>query len=382
MRKRSEEEEARLLYRSKKEMRRRNKKKRHVGKPHSAHTPLPSSHNSDWNIIRSPAHLDFNEHYQTSAEFIDRIRRIAVKKKQSLFIDMSSCLELAPDTALVLAAEIQRARALNDDCINGRNPIRKRPLRLLRNLGFHELLGFQYKEIQDQPESDVEYIHMRSGSAGDTSLFPKIMEKVFGKSAELSGVPAYNSISRALSEALHNAVQHAYEDMDEILYKPADDYRWWIAGYRDPKTRAVAFMFYDQGMTIPASLPKKWGETAKSISQKLASAVGLSESSSTDGAMLAAAMEIGRSSTKRDGRGWGLSEMRALVGGPLTENESVKGIMGSGEGSLKILSRQGSYIYTNAVGDSYPTLPVTFHGTLVVWTLLGSDAVIWRNDNE
>lgn len=384
MRKRSPQEEALLLYRSKKEMERRRKKNRKFLNIQYIHTPLPSTYNTGWHILRSPSYLNFENKYDVTSNFIEKIRRFVLRKNLSVFVDMNSCLDIEPDVALVLAAEIQRARALYPDSINGRNPRRRRPMRLLRCLGFHELLGFEHRPlISDQQNESVEYIQMRSGASGQTNSFPEIINKVIGGPATLSGKPAYNSISRALSEALHNAVQHAYEDITAIQYPIADDFRWWLAGYRDPNNREIAFIFYDQGMTIPESLPKKWGEAARAAAQTVIRTLGLSQSSSIDGTMLAAAMEIGRTSTKQKGRGWGLSEMRALVGGPSAQNNSVQGITGSGKGSLRILSRDGAYLYNHDTGEKLHALSTTFYGTLIVWRLIDSDIVIWReNDDE
>jgi len=222
---------------------------------------------------------------------------------------------------------------------------------------------------------------MCSGSVGEPERFPEIIGEVLSGSARISGTPAYNSLARALSEAMHNAVQHAYENMDEIRYPLADHCRWWLAGYRHPKTREVGFIFYDQGMTIPAGLPKKWNEAISAFLSRVAVSVGRYDQS-FDGQLIEFAMEIGRTVTNRAGRGWGLSEMRALVGGPYTEAQKVSEIVGEGKGSLHILSRRGSYLYTSDRGGVVGALEEIFPGTLVVWRLVGSDAVIWRDDHD
>lgn len=217
---------------------------------------------------------------------------------------------------------------------------------------------------------------MKSGAQGDTEQLALMLADVFGGSASFTNIPAYNLVSAALTEAMLNAVQHAYEDPEDLAYPSSDSHRWWVAGYRDPRSKEVALMFYDQGVTIPASLPKNWREAARSVLARAGNVVSISDNS-TDGEMIAAGMEVGRSSTKKRNRGWGLSEMRTLVGGPPPSRMPTTAVPKLGAGSMRILSRRGDYLYSSESGEAYRTLPDPFTGTLIIWKLAGSDIVAW-----
>ncbi len=320
-------------------------------------------------VVLAPETVDFDDNYLRTTEFIEKIRRLTLRKQLDIYINLLACKKMSPEAALVLAAEIQRSQDLYNKCINGYNPRDKRTYRLLRDLGFHELLNFKGQSAGVSGDGQIEYAHMISGNKGETERFPVIIDLVFGRCARLRGTHEMNNLTLGLNEAMLNTFHHAYENEEELDYPPSKNFRWWLAGYRDSKRKEVVFMFYDQGITIPKSLPRKWPEKLNAI---LKGAIG----SSTDHELIRAAMEIGRTSSARAGRGWGLRDMRMLVGG---NNHDVP--VNRDLGSLRILSGKGSYLYNLISGEMCKELPAPFLGTLVVWRLVDSELVVWTDEH-
>ena len=73
-----------------------------------------------------------------------------------------------------------------------------------------------------------------------------------------------------------------------------------------------------------------------------------------DGQRIQAAMATGRSMFNQKGRGYGLAQMRNLVDL-------------AASGSLRILSKEGRYIYEKNAGETVDTLDRSIGGTLVHW---------------
>lgn len=337
------------------------------GRRYRSAAPLPPEKDGPHRIV-APLEMNFNERYEDTASFIERIRRFSLTKNLPIYIDLQTCRKISPAAALVLAAEVQRATELRPDRVNGRDPVARSPYMLMRQLGFHELLEIPGRpRIRSRSSDDLQFATMVSGAIGRPDQFPVLLDLVFGEKARLTGIPARNALTKGLSEAMHNVMQHAYADPEKLAYEASGKFRWWMAGFRDPKRKEVTFLFYDQGITIPASLRKTWSERASAIFKRLTGTLGAEDDNSYDGEMIKAAIGIGRTSTDKDGRGWGLSEMRDLVANSSGERDSVLGI----------LSRRGFYTYTSSGAELARSNQTPFWGTLIVWRLAGNDKIVW-----
>lgn len=335
--------------------------------------------------MTAPEIMDFDENYDTTTKFISKLRRYALVKRLHVFIDMSFVQEIAPDAALVLAAEIQRCMAISKGCINGKNPKKTRPMRLLRGLKFHELLGFHSGVLADDNDDALEYIHMECGASGRTDFFPAVLKLVLGSKARPSSTGAKNRLTEAWNEALANATQHGYENTSLLRYQVSDNHRWWMAGYRDTRNKEAIFMVYDQGVTIPADLPLRWSESFSDIIVKAGGIVRLGKGS-IDDELLMNAMTVGRTRrTDQRGRGWGFNNMHALLGGYHADDgnaphEALEEQQKRSGGSLRILSRRGRYLYHSGAGAKVSVQSEPFWGTLIVWRLKGNDKIVWSDE--
>jgi hypothetical protein len=144
-----------------------------------------------------------------------------------------------------------------------------------------------------------------------------------------------------------NAGQHAYP-ADGFEHIPPGYKRWWMTGSWDAAARCMRVLLLDLGVGIPATLPRSGGwEQIRGLLSKL--------SGNDDAAMIAAAVEVGRSSTGQAGRGNGLDEIRRFV-------------ECSTRGRLRILSGRGEVVYST--GRDQPdqrVLDEPFSGTLIEW---------------
>lgn len=116
------------------------------------------------------------------------------------------------------------------------------------------------------------------------------------------------------------------------------------------RTRLFTLAFYDAGVGIPKTLPRKY--TMEKIRGVLSLLPGMTPD---DGQMIRAAMELGRTRTESTNRGLGLMDLTKLIDA-------------AGAGAMHIHSRNGSYSYT-------PTKQVHSNsggfveGTLIEWQL-------------
>jgi hypothetical protein len=177
----------------------------------------------------------------------------------------------------------------------------------LSRLGFFDLLNLaEYKYAPDDAiivekmvaQSDTDF---RPGTEAIKSLFAKI-----GGSNKLRV-----DLGSAVTDAVENVVGHAYPDnwTERSRRVPF----WWFVGAADPTTSRVLMIIYDQGITIPESMPRKWPEADLSTLWQRLFRRPFSTHSKFDGAAIDAAMSIGVTSTNAAHRGKGLAKIRDLV---------------------------------------------------------------------
>ena len=161
------------------------------------------------------------------------------------------------------------------------------------------------------------------------------------------------AIYEGLIEAMDNCVSHAYPENHDFRY-PTEQKRWWMSG-SVANGEELEVIFFDQGATIPGTLPySDIAERARLWLKQALNRMGFDDAD--DGQRIRAAMEVGRSMYHGMGRGHGLAQMQRLVDS-------------AASGSLRILSRRGRYIYENGLKETTGTLGRSISGTLVHWCL-------------
>lgn len=262
--------------------------------------------------------------------------------------NFSTIKEIDPASGLLLAAEVDRWSR-----ITKRKPVSYDFLwpRFLRNY-FADAGLFNLLDIPPQTEpdgetgdSDLKAISYRS----DVLTQGAIADAFRGELEALAGeaIGPRQDVYVALSEAMANVVGHAYPS-EEGSWHPAVRRRWWMGGSWSQSDHVVTVQIYDQGVGIPATLPRSphWSNMLPILKAL--------DPERSDASLIEGAMQYRRTSTGKKGRGKGMAQM-------------AEWIDRTSQGSLRILSGRGSLTYLPGRPPIRRTLPVDFGGTLVEW---------------
>lgn len=288
-----------------------------------------------------------------------RSRRLKGRNRREwigIYTDIAAIRRITPAAALVLAAEFDRA--------DRRNRLGRRGVvnaedwdpgvaRTLMDIGFLKHLQAQLPHYQrlDPRVPETRMLEMFTGDQNE----PKEAERLGGRLQSFMNSALESAVSHAiyvgLIEAMDNCAFHAYPEHHEFRY-PTEQQRWWMSG-SVANGRELEVIFFDQGATIPGTLPYSGlRERARHWLERRLDVIGIE--AANDGQRIQAAMAAGRSMSESQGRGNGLVQMRQLV--DLATS-----------GSLRILSRRGRYIYEKDAGEMAGTLDSSIGGTLVHW---------------
>ena len=305
-----------------------------------------------------PAVMNFSSNYNRTMQAIQTIRHLTGRRifnnqcYRLCFVDFSKIKYISASAALVLPAELSKW----DDSVRQRIRPKvktwdKNILSQFDELGFFDL--FRNKdsfELEKEKEpSNIRFVKYMKGHLHDdekTQHLKKEIKRIVGED-----LGKWTFLYSGLSEAITNVVHHAYPDNKGYS---EEDKKWYLTASYDIDSRVIKVVFYDQGITIPGSLPES------KLHEKILSYLSkhpLAERK-RDEQLLKAAVEIKRSSTGEEDRGKGLQDL-------------LEFIKQRGEGYLSIMSGKGLYKYsqhnnkTEVKSVSF-TLPVC--GTLIVWS--------------
>ncbi len=307
--------------------------------------------------IEAPDTLSFAKNYEEVGQFLKVFRdqsTTATWRRGRFLVDFTTIKTLRPAAALCLVAEFHRWRLLRRR--------RLQPVRLehwdpvvrqqLYELGFFEILESNAPPAPQTLVGQIRVIRFKSGISNDGSL-PKALRIELERVLE-DKLKYPQALYDALIEAMANAVEHAYPDggSSDILSR-AVGRRWWLTGSVDLASQRLRVLFYDQGITIPKSLPRtQVGEKIRGWLREQ----GLGEIVNDDGKMIAAAMTYRRSVTREAHRGRGLDDIRRLA----ERGDS---------NYLRIISGHGYYEFDSKNGDRSSNRTTALPGTLIEWDL-------------
>jgi len=267
--------------------------------------------------------------------------------------------EISPAASLVIAAEYSRflriyeteARFIN---IEKWNP---NVLSALIEIGFFELFGFTHEVEKNIDENSTIILPMRTGRTADPSAVLSLIDDLrrLDPSADDASQSGFVHLYGAMIEAIVNVVGHAYPDKGSYLLPPIG--HWWMTGAVNKSERWTSAMVFDQGVTIPMSLPQ-WQRYA-GVTRRLFSVLGIvpaPDDPRSDGHAIAAAVEESVSSTGEAHRGQGLAQMRNFV-------DQCK------DGYLRIMSRCGEVLYRPGASPLIRAHTTSIGGTLVEWNV-------------
>jgi hypothetical protein len=273
------------------------------------------------------------------------------------FEDMRS---ISLSATIVLAAEFERSSRL----AGGILPILVNVdawdsgvLGSLWDIGFFDIVGFPTGIGKPDLDLNSVLLPMRSGETADSQAVSQLVEDLRRLYPGTQGAPErLLYLYGAMVEAVVNVCSHAY--LLGAVYRFRPVMRWWMTGAVDRKAGWTTAVIYDQGVTIPVTLPN-WPRYA-SWAKRCLLALGLVPSVDdprSDGAAIAIALEEAVSSTGELHRGQGLAQMREFVDG-------------CRDGYLRIMSRCGEVIYRPNGSPEIKNYETSLDGTLIEWSVL------------
>lgn len=312
-----------------------------------------------WNEVK----ITLSPRFNFSADYGPTIDSLRVLKDQTLptgsngkrrfFIDLSTVKRISVAGALVLAAEIDRWRRLRRNRLSPRDTTNWDPevKRRLFSLGFFDLLNVDLKnpDIDAEEVSEVVILPMVTDNRVDGQKLYEIGEYLAAIGNIFEQDP---TVYPALTEAAYNSFLHAYPEDHEYEYPPLRK-RWWATACWYPKEAVVRFFVYDQGVGIPATLPRShlW----ENIRQHLAKLPMIGSLTDDASRLIEAAIDVSRTSLK-GGHGKGLSDVVA----PILGNQSAR---------VRILSGKGSLICYGDGDVERRDESLHVGGTLIEWTI-------------
>ena len=305
-------------------------------------------------IIELPACLDFEGNFENTCSHFSVLRQAVHDGTRVKYLRFHKLRSISPSAALVLASEVDRW----NQQVKGRLKANLTTWdpdieRLLCQMGYFELLGLE-RPKPHLPEKSTNFLPFRRGELQKQDGGPLAKQLRIDIETLLGTEIKKQYLYEGLSEAITNVGQHAYHNATEKTLK-----QWWLSASYDRDTGTLCVMFFDQGEGIPKTLPRAYFfETIKDVFH-----------SWSDSAKIKAAMEVGRSSTREDGRGQGLANLITFA-----RNHH--------EGKLSIYSLRGMYKRTFVHGNAgwhfqAPThdhvstrdYTNTIGGTLIEWSV-------------
>ena len=301
--------------------------------------------------IICPEVLSLEDNFEKVTEILHKIREHSYWTRKKMYIDFRPIRKVTPSAALILAAELHRANHLNLNRKLRQIDAEKwdpNVRRLLREMGFFKLL--RTSSPTDEPEameSDDRYIEFRSGELVDGEVVDVLRREL---DLHIS-VPEPKQLFSAITEAMTNVRQHAYQD--HIPYSTDPKY-WWLSASFNTSRKEITVMMYDQGSGVPKTLAKHWQEELLLI---------LPETLVNNHArLIQAAHELSRSSTRERHRGRGFER-------------DIRGYIASldkGKGLYRIISGRGEYTVESGSGGQHKRrlFKGRLEGTFIQWRII------------
>jgi hypothetical protein len=278
------------------------------------------------------------------------------------YIDFKSLRKITPTAALVLAALYDRRKA-----ISGSKPFTidehlwdHDVLRVLRSVGFHELLEMRPEKEDDQSDQkSVRILKFVSGEQVASQELGALQDALVEFLPEdererlLFAEPYAGMIEAALNSHMWAYPANHTWDFPSVP-------RWWMTGALDQRNRTATVAVYDQGISIPGSLPRweHWS-TVERLAKRFFARAGLTaslEDPAYDGAAIRLAIAVARSRTGLPQHGKGLNTMVEVVDRAIA-------------GRLRIISRNGEYVWEKGKKPETRNHPHSIGGTLIEWRL-------------
>jgi anti-sigma regulatory factor (Ser/Thr protein kinase) len=282
------------------------------------------------------------------------------------YFDFGTIENLSTAAALVITSVYDRAKRLCGSVPPAINleDWGDDAFKVFYEIGFFELIGHvhgAHPSVRYHDIDDGRYRLMQIMSGQNANELEDVADGISGLleylghgNASLGDLSV--EINGALGEAMINVARHAYPPEYKAKTFQRSVGRWWITGRADRDSNTLTIVVYDQGATIPGTLPRRvwFKELIDYIKRTIVYADA--PNVNLDHEYIAYSMRRGKTQTLEPGRGEGLPQMQELIDF-------------CGSGWLRIFSRSGAYSYDSAGGVTKLKLPIPIEGTLVEWEL-------------
>lgn len=336
-----------------------------------------------------PPHINFEDDIDLTLDYLKSIRdKIGRRKNKNVrriswvkerksglariggFYDYSKIKSISVSAALVVASCYDRAKRITNSTPSAINYTDwpSEVFQVLYEVGFFDFIGHTgqsglgeiYRAKFDDDFRVMSAISGRNANGLEqcSNEIVDLLKFLCPTSNEITKI--LPEINTAISEAMINVARHAYPD-DFVAASPYDTVgQWWMTARADRSLQQLKIVVYDQGATIPGTLPhRSWFKaTVEDVLRSIAPNFRYDHSHRTlDQEYINYSMKKGKTQTGEPERGLGLPQMQALI--DLCEG-----------GTLTVVSRAGLYRYDKVDGVSKRALPTELEGTLVEWNLI------------
>ena len=316
---------------------------------------------SPWGLRReirllAPENLNLGSSFEQTMSFVEEMRhavfverrfyRVQRRTRQPrLIIDLSPVSSMSIDAALVIAAEfdrIKRVQNFRPTIIDARwKPSIKEAW---RRLGLYDLVDATNTPETVVPESQpfqLRFVRFISGKQVEGPLANELLDRLV---EALGQTPSDMGLYGGIVEAIANVRSHAYSLIGMRRAIPQIN-AWWAGGAFDPIAGRLHVSVYDQGLGIPTTLAARpWFPELLRLTTE-----------HSDAKKIQLALEYGETSTNIRGRGNGLWQIAEIA--RKVPNSAVDIVSGSG----RVHVAQG--------GTQKYVLSAPFCGTLIHWDL-------------
>lgn len=314
-----------------------------------------------WIDLMVPEVMCLDSNYDETVQFVSEIRRLALGQRRAVRLVFDNAKTIKASALLLLLAEMHRCRlARGPRLVTGTYPENQKLERMLCAMGFFDILKVKSR-LQVTQSYPMNYIKFASDRRLKEHQARKLRADLLGDKISMD-IIARKKLQRAITEAMLNAIQHAYPG-DSGKHNPGKN-RWWLTGTYNRKSKDLIITFCDLGVGIPATVTKLY--VAERIRALFSLLPGIQIS---DGQMISAAMTLGRTRTGHQGRGKGLNDLRKFIDQ-------------AGDGELKIYSKRGSYTYSAGGAESYQNYQNSIGGTLIKWRVPIAKVTDWSGDDD
>ena len=273
--------------------------------------------------------------------FLRELRNVALQGGNGVIVDFSQTVRIYPAGGLLLVAELDRIKKLvpNGALLSCKGATQDSlPDQVLTQIGVYKALGYS----TGASPSDQTVVHWRTATglkaAGEEA--GPLLENCDGELA-----PALRtSLYRGITEAMTNAVQHAYLGPRRDGSNCHGEKRWWL--FSQQRDGVLYVVFCDLGIGIPASLPIVNTGVKKILA-------GFARNRS-DVEAIRLATELGKTSTAQPNRGKGLPEI-------------LDAARKSAQGACVIYSNRGQFGFDPGGTEVEKQYSDSILGTLIEW---------------